>query len=65
MVVSQLIELLKEYDPNTPVGMIDHYGEFHPMDKHNFNKSFSHREDMNKRITVLDIYPPDIGEEPD
>lgn len=72
--VGDLINLLNSYDKNLPIGVVGHFGEFHPIDKFDFRTSNVHeklsyeqkRKDVKaKEFKILAINAPDIGEEPD
>lgn len=63
MTAQELIQFLKQVPPNTKVGRIGYYGEFHKADKFSFQiRNIGHRSDGEQ---VVDILPPDIGPEPD
>jgi len=77
LTVGKLIEYLQTLDPSLIVGKSGHFGEFYPMRIDNFQeyKSFVNKinpykywvndKDNLEEIEILDIYTPDIGEEPD
>jgi len=75
LTVRKLIELLKTIPQDAPVGCIGHFGEFYPMNKHNFYYSVKRecyvtpnnnwRSDDRVYINPLEIECPDIGEVPD
>lgn len=66
LTVGELIEHLKTFRANLPVGVVGHFGEFHPMRKYHFDaKGATVAVNSDKFIDVFCIEPPDIGPEPD
>jgi hypothetical protein len=66
--IEQLIKHLSIFPKDTLVGKIGHFGEFHEMDKSDFDFSHSYRDHQYKEtesLNVIDINIPYIGEEPD
>ena len=73
LTVNQLIEHLKTLPAGAYVGKAGHYGEANLMTKYDFssirsaylkpNGVWKNGEKFD--ITILDIYPPDIGPNPD
>lgn len=66
MTVKELIERLKQFPPNLPVGRGGYYGEFHPMDTSDIYKktAMPFRGDTFSGEFV-NIDTPDLGEYPD
>jgi len=79
MKVDDLVKHLQKMPQDALVGVIGHFGDFHPMDDDNFHycgslykNMYIHKEDdgwiSENRIyldSVLDIHCPDIGDDPD
>lgn len=63
MKVEGLIKFLQNFDPNKPVGFVDHFGKFIPLEERHLHLSRIIDWKPTKRAVV--ISPPDIGEEPD
>lgn len=67
MTVGKLKEILALYSDDTPVGRAGHFGEFVDISYAGISKVFISDEDKYKgeRIDIFEIYPYDLGEEPD
>ena len=71
--IGQLIDLLKDMPADTYVGRVGHFGEANLMDKYDFSHireayitpSGSWRGDKEHHISMLDLYVPNIGPDPD
>ena len=72
--VGDLKQLLASLNDSLPVGVVGHFGEFLPMNEHNFRKgqgrlipagSFYWRDAEDRYTDVLVVETPDIGPEPD
>lgn len=63
MKVWELKQLLERFDENKPVGFVDHFGEFIPLEEYHIRMSQIIGWKPTKSALV--ISPPDIGEEPD
>ena len=70
--VGDLIAHLQTFDPTLPVGRLGHFGELWPMDAGDFHVFPQYYEwdgaglnQLPNVSKVLNIEPPDIGEEPD
>jgi len=71
--VGDLKKILENTPDNLPIGVGGHFGEFCPMNKHDFhfrtarpvpiNKSWRSMLDID--IPILEIRSPDLGPEPD
>jgi len=75
LTVDQLIEILQKFPKEAHVGAIGHFGEFHGIDKFDFNYSESRdcyvtpdgnwRNDTRRYINIVEVYQKDIGPDPD
>lgn len=72
MKVEALIKFLQNFDPNKPVGFVDHFGNFIPLEEKHLSLTRIIGWKPTKSAVVpqgdwqsLMITPPDIGEEPD
>ena len=72
--IKDLKDLIKNLPDDLPVGTSGHFGEFHPMDKYDFDicitrpipkNKMSWRDALNDEIKILQINSPDIGPSPD
>lgn len=63
MKASELIEYLKNLDPNKPVGFKDHFGKFIPLETKHLRVTRIEGWKPTKSAVVIE--PPDIGPEPD
>ena len=61
MTAQELINFLKQVPPNTKVGRIGHYGEFHDISSCSVRNAYLN----NTQEIIVAIEPPDIGPEPD
>lgn len=71
LTVGELFEMLKEHPSDMPVGLIGHFGEFHPLTKYDLceGKAYitpngSWRTEKRMELEILEIQCPDIGPEP-
>ena len=73
LTVGDLKKILSKIDNSLFVGRVGHYGEFNEMDESDFwvtdsyitDSVFFTTKNKAKRLQVLHISPPYIGEEPD
>jgi hypothetical protein len=66
MKVKDLIKYLEEQDPDSKIGFVDHFGEFHPATPYQIrSRDISALNKKNKNREAIVIEPPDFGPEPD
>ena len=68
LTVAQLIEHLKTFPQDMPVGITGHFGESHQMKKREFSSvkvCFDQHDKQYPEFEILEISPPYIGDEPD
>ena len=71
MTVQQLVDFLRDFHPDTRIGIAGHFGEFHEMhlpytrELDSERKGHDWRDTQIQPETFLLFDVPDIGEEPD